>query len=576
MNKQAIILTGLSYTGKTVVGRTIAQMLGWRFVDTDDLVVPLAEGRSIPQIFAEWGEARFRGLEKQALGAACSMGKAVIATGGGVPLDAGNRAMMAGAGVVFWLDAKPSTIYQRMLRDQEQNADPVVRPLMHGEGALERIAAMKDARLPYYTSAADWTVSTDTLDTEEVVTEVLRMYGRLKGRLGMALGGVPTLGDSPDDQTEPTPHGQAFQPSSTGAAAVVSTNSGSYPVFVGNRTLTTLPAKLKALGLGPTVYLVTETNVARHYGDRALGILRDAGLNAEQYTFQAGEASKNLDTAIGLYDWLMERRAERRHTLVALGGGVVGDLTGFVAATYLRGMPYVQVPTTLLAMVDASIGGKTGVNRSAAKNLVGSFYQPRMVMMDVDLLRTLGDRERNEGWAEVIKHAFIRDTALLEAMEANRDALQTLEPSITAKVVAASAAIKADVVSQDERESGVRAILNFGHTIGHGLEAAGGYEALLHGEGVAVGMVGAARISNRMGLLSSDEAGRIEADIERFGLPVRAPGLDLDRVRAAMKLDKKVDNARQRWILMPRLGQTVIRDDVPQDMVNEILEELVR
>lgn len=575
MDKQAIILTGLSYTGKTVVGRAIAQMLGWPFVDTDDLVVNLAEGKSIPDIFAEWGEARFRGLEKQAVGQACSRGKVVVSTGGGAVLDAGNRAMLAGAGVVFWLDAKPSTIYHRMLHDQEQSENPVVRPLMHGEGALERITALKESRLAYYTAAADWTVPTDTLDQSEVVAEVLRMYGRLKGRLGKPAGGIPVLSEDPNDATEPTPHGQGLPVTTTGAAAVVSTNSGSYPVFVGNRTLNTLPAKLKSLGLGGTAYIVADSNVAAHYGERTEALLRDAGFKAETYVFPAGEASKTLDTAIGLYEWLIERRAERRHTLVALGGGVVGDLTGFVAATYLRGMPFVQVPTTLLAMVDASIGGKTGVNRSAAKNLVGSFYQPRMVLMDVELLRTLGDRERNEGWAEVIKHAFIRDTSLLRSMEANIDKLQALEPRITAQVVAASAAIKADVVSQDERESGVRAILNFGHTIGHGLEAAGQYDALLHGEGVAIGMVGAARISHRMGLLSSDEAGRIEDDIQRFGLPVRASSLDLDKVRAAMKLDKKVANSVNRWILLPRLGETVIRDDVPQAMVDEVLQELV-
>ncbi len=575
MDKQAIILTGLSYTGKTVIGKAIAQMLGWPFTDTDDLCVSIAEGKSIPDIFAEWGEDRFRAIEKQALSMACSRGRVVVSTGGGAVLDPANRVLMQGAGVVFWLDAKPSTIYQRMLRDQEQTENPVVRPLMHGEGALERIASLKDARLPQYSAAADWVVPTDTLDQSEVVAEVLRMYGRLKGRLGTPSGGVPSLGEEPDTLGE-TPHGQALPQTTTGAAAVVSTNSGSYPVFVGNKTLNTLPAKLKTLGLTGTVYVVADSNVARHYGERTEGLLRQAGFNVESYVFPAGEASKTLDTAIGLYDWLMARRAERRHTLVALGGGVVGDLTGFVAATYLRGMPFVQVPTTLLAMVDASIGGKTGVNRSAAKNLVGSFYQPRMVLMDVELLRTLGDRERNEGWAEVIKHAFIRDTALLKSMEDNRDALQALEPRITAQVVAASAAIKADVVSQDERESGVRAILNFGHTIGHGLEAAGDYDALLHGEGVAIGMVGAARISNRMGLLSSDEAGRIEADIASFGLPVQASNLDLDRVRAAMKLDKKVENSTNRWILLPKLGETVIRADVPQAMVDDILQELVR
>ncbi|MBI2888173.1 MAG: 3-dehydroquinate synthase [Chloroflexi bacterium] len=572
MQKTALILVGLSYTGKSVVGREIARRLGWPFVDTDDRAVALAGGKPIPEIFSEWGEARFRGLESQSLGLACGQGRAVIATGGGAVLDAGNRAMMAGAGVVVWLDAHPSAIYQRLLRDQEENPQPEVRPLLQGPDALERITVLKEQRLPYYSAVADWVVPTDALTVEEVAEEVLRAYGRLRGRLGSPSLGVPDL-EEPAEAPH-GPHTGGLPPASGGAAAVVATAGGSYPIFVGAGALNTLASRMSNLGLKGTTYLVSDDRVYAHHGGRVEELLRRGEFSVSSYVIPAGEASKSLETALALYDWLVSQRAERGHVIVALGGGVVGDLAGFVAATYLRGMPYVQAPTTLLAMVDASIGGKTGVNRREAKNLVGSFYQPRLVLADINLLKTLGQRELTEGWAEVLKHALIRDLPLLEAMEGNAEQLTALQPGITARVVAASAAIKAEVVSQDERETGLRALLNYGHTIGHGLEAATEYGGFLHGEAVAVGMMGAARISQGMGLLSEEEMERQRALLQRFGLPTRCPGVDLEAVRAAMALDKKVRDQQQRWVLLARLGEPVLRDDVPAALVEETLREL--
>ncbi|MSQ27647.1 MAG: 3-dehydroquinate synthase [Dehalococcoidia bacterium] len=572
MQKQALILVGLSYTGKSLVGREIAKRIGWPFVDTDDQAVNLAGGLSIPDIFSEWGEDRFRALERQSLGLACGRGRAVIATGGGVVLDGGNRAMLGSSGVVFWLDARPSTIYQRLLRDQAESDNPVIRPIMQADDALERIKALKEHRAQHYAAVSDWCIATDALSPDEVVEEVLRVYGKLRGRLSTPPLPVPVL----EEEGAENPHAGGFGGRGVGAAAVVSTSGGSYPVFVGSKIINSLPARLANLGVQRVAYVVSDENVHAHYGGQLETILKERDFSVASYIMPAGEASKSLDQAVALYDWLMARKAERGHCVVALGGGVVGDLAGFVAATYLRGMPLVHVPTTLLAMADASIGGKTAVNRAAGKNLVGSFYQPKMVLMDVDLLRTLGERELTEGWAEVIKHALIADESLLDDIEINLERLKALDGRATARIVAESAAIKAGVVSQDERETGIRAILNYGHTIGHGLENAAGYGQLLHGEAVAVGMTAAARIGLGMGLLNQREVDRQRRVLEAFGLPTTCNGIDLGAVRAAMSWDKKVQNGRQRWVLLNGLGHAVVRDDVPADLVNEALASVVQ
>ncbi|HWO72691.1 MAG TPA: 3-dehydroquinate synthase family protein, partial [Dehalococcoidia bacterium] len=262
--------------------------------------------------------------------------------------------------------------------------------------------------------------------------------------------------------------------------------------------------------------------------------------------------------------------------IVALGGGMVGDFAGFVAGTYVRGMPFVQAPTSLLAMVDASIGGKTAVNHAGAKNLVGLFYQPRAVVADVATLKTLPRRALVEGLGEVIKHAMIRDPDLLALLEARLENLLALEPELTTHVIARNVQIKGGVVSEDERETGgVRELLNYGHTLGHAFEAAGGYEALLHGEAVSVGMLAAAEIGRRVGVTPDRVVERQRALLERAGLPLRPPpGIDRERVRAALALDKKIVAGGQRWVLLEDIGRAVVRSDVPASVVEAVLDEL--
>jgi 3-dehydroquinate synthase len=317
--------------------------------------------------------------------------------------------------------------------------------------------------------------------------------------------------------------------------------------------------------------------VLAQWGEIALSSLKTAGLEAVSIALPRGDASKSLSEAGRIYDWLASYRAERRDCIVALGGGMVGDFSGFVAGTYLRGMPFVQVPTSLLAMVDASIGGKTAINHAGAKNIVGLFNQPKAVIADISTLKTLPRRALVEGMGEVIKHALIRDAEMLVTLESRLDDILALEPEFATDIIARNMAIKGNVVSEDERETGgVRELLNYGHTLGHAFEAAGGYEALLHGEAVGAGMVAAAEIGKRVGITPPDLVERQNALIERAGLPTRPPaGIDRDRIRAALKMDKKIVSGGQRWVLLEDVGRPIVTADVPAEVVEGVLDKLL-
>ncbi len=303
-----------------------------------------------------------------------------------------------------------------------------------------------------------------------------------------------------------------------GAACVVTTATESYPVFVGWGFLEELGRRMRNAGLWGMAHIVSDEGVFPLYGARVTKILEDAGFEVDSLVVPQGERSKSFETAVKIYDWLVDCRAERGDNIVALGGGVVGDLAGFVAATFLRGLPLVQVPTSLIGMVDSSIGGKVAVNHPQGKNLIGAFYQPRLVVADTQALTTLPRRELVSGWAEVVKHAMIRDLRLLELLEQQAEGLLALDRMVTSDVVARSAAIKAKIVSEDEKEHGIRVILNYGHTIAHGLETAANYERFLHGEAVAIGMMGAAMISRDVGLLFQEIVERQEASAEKIRL----------------------------------------------------------
>lgn len=528
-----IILIGFSTTGKSQVGRRLAERLGRGFVDTDEAIEVRAR-MTIPQIFTEQGEPRFRQWESQVLAEVCQGRGQVIATGGGVVKERAHRELMRRRGMVVLLEATSETIKQR------HQADEVVRPLLEGKDLAE-IAAFKDSRQPLYEAAAHWIVPTDDLSLDEVVDEVMAAWEQWRD----------------------------------GVAAEVRTPTARYPIYIGWGTLSYLADYLLKVGLPRVVHIVSDETVFARYGAWIERLLRLTSFQVDSQRIPPGEASKTLEQAACIYDRLVERRVERGQPILALGGGVVGDLGGFVAATYLRGLPLVHLPTTLLAMVDASIGGKVAVNHPQGKNLIGAFYQPRLVVADVSTLRTLDRRELVSGWAEVIKHAITFDEDYLVFLEEHAADLLALDEELTTEAIRRSAAIKARVVSADEREeTGPRSILNFGHTIGHAIEAATGYGSFLHGEAVAVGLMGATRLSQLMGLVGPEVVERLGQLLARFGLPTSSAGLDLEALLAAMELDKKVREQTVRWVLLDGIGKTVIRPDVPPELVLQVLAEL--
>ena len=345
----------------------------------------------------------------------------------------------------------------------------------------------------------------------------------------------------------------------------------SYSIVIGSGVADEIRAFVRQAGYSPHGMIVTDTNIAPLCAGQIAALLADAGVQAEIATIPAGESSKSLMQANELFTRAIELGLDRRSPIIALGGGVVGDLAGFVAATYMRGVPFIQVPTSLLAQVDSSVGGKVAVNHPLGKNFIGAFYQPDAVFMELDFLKTLPAREIATGLGEIIKYGIIYDPDFFAWLEANRADVLALEPAATAYMIARSCEIKADVVRQDEREGGLRRILNFGHTIAHAIEKETGYVRYRHGEAVAIGMVGAADISVQMGLLADGERVRMNALISAMGLPLSADGVTADAMYADLFHDKKTVGGRIHWVLAEKIGTVSVHSDVPEEIVHKTL-----
>ncbi|TYP82846.1 3-dehydroquinate synthase [Nitrosomonas communis] len=344
----------------------------------------------------------------------------------------------------------------------------------------------------------------------------------------------------------------------------------SYPIYIGNALLEQVDLLLPHLPQ-KRVAIVTNTTVAPLYLDQFRRALERHGICSVAIILPDGEDHKNWQTLNLIFDALLEQRCERKTTLIALGGGVIGDLTGFAAATYLRGVPFIQIPTTLLAQVDSSVGGKTGINHPLGKNLIGAFYQPRMVLTDSATLTTLPDRELRAGIAEVIKYGLIRDADFFMWLEQNITGLITRNADILNKAICRSCEIKAEIVAADECEGGVRALLNLGHTFGHAIENAMGYGVWLHGEAVAAGTIMAANLSKQLEFINESDFERICSIFQKIGLPVSAPKLSPDDYLSLMKLDKKVEEGRIRFILLKRIGEAMMSHDIPASTLRETL-----
>ena len=532
---ERLFLVGLPGSGKSSVGHLVAKRLGWAFVDTDVLIEEAA-GRSIAAIFRADGEAAFRALEAEALAGAATRERTVIATGGGAPTHPAGRGAIAG-GFSVWLVVSPEVAAARLAT--QEGEEP--RPLLEGEPPA-RLEALLEARRADYTRC-DASVDVDVLTPEEVSAEIVRLW---------------------DEGHPSAPTREEIR----GTAAVVRTAGARYPIVVRTGALTDLGSLCASLGLGGRAFVLTDEAVGPLFAAPALESLLAGGFEATSFAIAGGEAQKTLATVAQVYDWLLGQRLERTDLIVCLGGGVVTDLGGFAAATVLRGVPFVHVPASLLGMVDAAIGGKTGVDHALGKNLVGAFAQPRLVLIDPALLATLPERHLRAGLAELVKHGFILDEALLTLLEGHAG-----DPAAMAseELIARSAAIKARIVSEDERESGARTLLNYGHTVGHGIEAAAGYRGYLHGEAVAIGMHAAGLIAREVGLLAPEALDRQQALIRACGLPERANGVAAEDVVEAMRSDKKVRSGEISWVLLDRLGHAVVQRDVPPATVENAI-----
>lgn len=546
-----IFLIGLSGSGKSTVGRLLAQHLHVPLYDIDALVEEQC-GARIPTLFSRYGEAYFRNCESRTLAEAIAASpSAVIATGGGIVLREENRALMARHGVRVLLTTDAETALARL---QEQHAaaraqevSPEVRPLLAGPDPLAALQSLWETRKSFY-EEAEYICSTQGKNPEHVAQEILAML-----------------------HEEETEHVAPIPPIRRHLAI-----SGGYDIIVDWKGLERLLIYLQQLALPPRIFLFSDSNVARLYGQQVTQQLTEAGFEPHLYIIPAGEASKSQQQLYALYDWLMELRAERKEAIIALGGGVIGDMVGFAAATYLRGVPLIQIPTSLLAQVDAAIGGKTGINHPRGKNLIGTFYHPRLVLVDPALLLTLPTREYTEGWAEIVKYGIILDAGLFEQLEANADELRmcTNPPiSLISQIVARCIDLKAMIIEEDEREQGRRAILNYGHTIGHALEQVTGYGTWLHGEAVSLGMVVAAELACRAGLFSREEAQRQNDLLAGFGLPTTFTGrgkVNVDALLDATLQDKKVAQKQIRWIMPRHIGEVTVTT-LPNDLVREVV-----
>lgn len=542
-----VVLVGFSGTGKSTIARLLADRLGWSAADTDDEIVRSA-GVSIPTIFREYGEATFRAKERGALESLLDRENIVIATGGGAAIDASawDEHHLGRSGcLVLGLEANPETILTRLRAQTGVEGESVERPLLASAEPLSRIRALKGERQHMYDKAS-LSLTVDNVEPTLVADELALVTRSMSGQA------LPIRLDAASARSD---------------------------ISVGSDSLATIGKMIRSRWpRAHRAWIITDANVGPLHGEPAAQSLRSAGFLMQSRSVEAGERSKSLATASELYDWLLGNGIERDDVVIALGGGVVGDLVGFVAATVLRGVGFVQVPTTLLAAVDSSVGGKTGINHASGKNLIGSFLQPGLVIIDPELLRTVPLRELRSGWGEVVKHAVIQRSTpggergdLASLLLRNAAQLMRLEAPALSYVIWRNVALKAAVVAADERETGIREQLNFGHTLGHAIEATD--YALLHGEAISVGMRAASRIGVDVGTCDEEDAGRIDHLIDSFGLPAHA-NIDEASALQRLKSDKKRVAGRQRYVLPLRGGGVTLRDDVPEDVVSRALSSV--
>jgi shikimate kinase / 3-dehydroquinate synthase len=544
LGPRSIVLVGMMGAGKTSVGKRLASKLGLPFIDADAEIEAGAQ-LTVPEIFERFGEAYFREGERKVIARLLNSGPQVLATGGGAFMNKTTRENIAAHGVSVWLKPDLEVLAARVRKKSN-------RPLLQTADPEQTLRQLLEQRSPIY-ALADITIESRDGPHESVVDMTLR-------RLAELLCGP----------AEPAVAARRRVEVPLGARA--------YSILIGAGVIDEAGVEVARIAPDAKCAIVTDAHVAPLYLDRLTKSLSEAGLGCVSIVCPPGEGTKSYDQFARVSDALIEARVERRDIVVALGGGVIGDLTGFCAATLRRGVRFVQVPTTLLSQVDSSVGGKTGINSRHGKNLVGAFHQPSLVLADTGSLDTLNQREFRAGYAEVVKYGLIDDRDFFEFLEARWRDIFSGGPA-RAEAIATSCAAKARVVVVDETEQGQRALLNLGHTFGHALESLTHYDSarLVHGEAVAVGTACAFRFSHQLGLCSGQDVARVEAHLKSVGLPTRIQDVSGFRVGAedilaAMRQDKKVERGRLTFILARGIGESFVARDVQETSVLAFLK----
>jgi shikimate kinase/3-dehydroquinate synthase len=525
-----VVLVGFMGSGKSTVGPHLAQRLERPFVDLDD-VIEADAGRSVAEIFSSEGEAGFRERESRCLQRVLEGASSVVAVGGGAPMRDENWARIRSGNTVVALMAEPGELARRLNGSSDR---PLLQP-----GAPSVIASLLPSRLSRYMDA-DVVVKTDGIDPVKVAEQV---HDRLSG------GGLERI--------------------------FIDVPGSPHEVTLGSNLSNLVGSALQRMRLSGTVVVISDERVAARHAKPLIDAISAAGLTARLHLVPSGEAAKELAVLGAIYEALATAGIDRQGVLMALGGGTVGDVTGFAAATWMRGIRYVQLPTTLLAMVDSSIGGKTAINLPAGKNLVGAVHQPSAIYCDLDYLATLPDKDYRASLAEVIKAAIIADRSFAEWLVANLSAVLRREPPAVRQAVARAIAIKASVVVQDPEENGARAILNYGHTVGHALERAAGFGRLRHGEAVAWGMEVAALISLRAGACGPEAVEVQHSLLREAGLLADRPAVGHAKLIEAMRHDKKSRAGELRWVLLREIGRAEYGQLVDPSVVEAALAEVL-
>jgi len=532
MAERSIVLIGLMGAGKTAIGKRLAAQLGLPFYDADQ-EIERAAGVSVAEIFAKHGEAHFRAGEKRVIQRLLANGRIVLAPGGGAFMDPETRATIRDRAISVWLRCPLPILLQRVQGRTH-------RPLLNAGNPAEILRRLSEERSPLYAQAdiiVEGSEDPPHVTTNKVVTALTNHRAPRR---------VP-----------------------------VQLSQSRYDVIIGGHLLTRAGAHIGPVLPQPRCVIVTDETVAALHLARLENSLDEVGVSHSSITVTSGEASKSLKTWQNLVETLLDRKVDRHTTVIALGGGVIGDLAGFAAAATLRGLPFIQIPTTLLSQVDSSVGGKTGINSPHGKNLIGAFHQPNLVLADTGVLETLPARERRAGYAEIVKAGLIADAALYDWCEMHAAAMLNGDAALLAVAVEKAVTFKAQVVGDDERETkpnNGRALLNLGHTFAHALEAETGYgQGLLHGEAVATGLVLATQLSATLGLCPPEDPSRVAAHLESLGLPSKIAGLPAERLLGHMKQDKKMRGGKLTFVLTRGIGKAFTSDDVPEDAVRATL-----